>query len=101
MVFRDHHYKGITMAKYGSKVGRVLGVILIAAIVGGALGHLFANILPEGSVKDFFSVNFPIGFRPFTLNLYFLEFTLGFRIHVNFLSVIGVLVGYYIMRFTR
>jgi len=35
------------------------------------------------------------------LNLYFLEFTLGFRIHVNFLSVIGVLVGYYIMRFTR
>jgi hypothetical protein len=89
------------MAKYASKIGRVIGIILIAAIVGGALGHLFANVLPEGSVKDFFSVNFPIGFNNFTLNLWFIEFTLGFRIHVNFLSAIGVLIGYYILRFTR
>lgn len=89
------------MAKYASKVGRVIGIILIAAIVGGALGHLFANILPEGPVKDFFGINFPIGFNNFTLNLYFLEFTLGFRLHINFMSLIGVLVGYYILRFTR
>lgn len=89
------------MAKYTKKIGRFIGIILIAAIVGGALGHLFANILPIGPVKDFFSVNFPIGFNNFTLNLYFLEFTLGFRLHINFLSVIGVLLGYYIMRITR
>ncbi|MCD6336733.1 MAG: hypothetical protein DRP93_03240 [Candidatus Neomarinimicrobiota bacterium] len=89
------------MTKYTSKIGRVIGIILIAAIIGGALGHLFANVLPEGSVKDFFSINFPIGFNNFTLNLYFIEFTLGFRLHVNFLSAIGVLVGYYILRFTR
>lgn len=89
------------MAKYASKIGRVIGIILIAAIIGGALGHLFANILPPGSVKDFFSVNFPIGFNTFTLNLYFLEISLGFRIHINFLSAIGVLVGYYILRFIR
>lgn len=89
------------MARYASKVGRVIGIILIAAIVGGALGHLFANILPEGPVKDFFGINFPIGFNNFTLNLYFLEFTLGFRLHINFMSLIGVLVGYYILRFTR
>ncbi|MFO7840619.1 MAG: DUF4321 domain-containing protein [Fidelibacterota bacterium] len=89
------------MAKYASKIGRVVGIILIAAIIGGALGHLFASLLPEGAVKDFFSVNFPIGFNTFTLNLYFIELTLGFRIHINFLSVIGVLTGYYILRFIR
>ena len=93
--------KKANMAKYASKVGRVIGIILIAAIVGGALGHLFANVLPEGPVKDFFGINFPIGFNNFTLNLYFLEFTLGFRLHINFMSLIGVLVGYYILRFTR
>jgi len=93
--------KDAFMARYASKIGRVIGIILIAAIIGGALGHLFANILPPGPVKDFFSVNFPIGFNTFTLNLYFLEISLGFRIHINFLSVIGVLVGYYILRFIR
>ncbi|MBN2780407.1 MAG: DUF4321 domain-containing protein [Candidatus Marinimicrobia bacterium] len=89
------------MARYASKIGRIIGIILIAAIVGGALGHLFAALLPAGPVKDFFSVNFPIGFNTFTLNLYFIEFSLGFRIHINFLSVIGVLIGYYILRFMR
>jgi len=82
-------------------VWRILGIIFIAAIIGGGLGHLFAAVIPDGPVRDFFAVNFPIGFKTFTLNLYIIDFSLGFRLNINFMSVIGVLVGYYIMRIAR
>lgn len=88
------------MAKFKS-AGKILGILVIAAILGGALGHVFANTLPGGPVRDFFAINFPIGFNTFTLNLWIVEFSLGFKININFLSAIGVLVGYYIMRFSR
>lgn len=82
-------------------IGWILVIILLGALIGTALGEVLALILPQGVVKDFFlrSAEFSVG--PATLNLVILTFTLGFSIKMNVISVIGIGIAAYLLRWTQ
>lgn len=90
----------------------VLGMI-IGGIFGECLGVLFGQLgelMNAGGynnvVHNFFvsSFNFNIGFPgkpdPVVLDLYLFKFALGFSLKLNVASVIGMIVGIYIMKWS-
>ncbi len=82
-------------------IGWILVVILLGAFIGSALGEVLAYILPQGVVKEFFlrSVEFSLG--PGTLNLVILTFTLGFSLKLNVISVLGIGIASYFLRWAQ
>jgi hypothetical protein len=87
---------GIVMKK--NSVGFVLIVIIAGALVGSAMGEIVAYILPSGVVEQFFLKAVTASFEPGTLNIVILTITLGFSIKVNIMSVIGILIAAYVLR---
>ncbi len=62
--------------------------LLLAGVAGGVLGDIIGGFLPDGAAKTLFQKNLPVGFEPFTLDLYAISFTLGLMIKINFVSVL-------------
>lgn len=90
----------------------VLGLI-IGGVLGECLGVLFGQLgelMNAGGynniVHNFFvsSFNFNVGFgdtpNPVVIDLYLVKFALGFGIKFNVVSVIGMIVGIYIMKWS-
>ena len=75
--------------------------LFVGALFGGVVGNLFALILPESVVKDFFltSITFDLGVVIIDLKVIVLKF--GLSMNFNFTSVIGIAVAYYILRYLR
>lgn len=72
--------------------------LLMAAIVGGLLGDLIGEFLPDGAAKTLFQKHLPIGFSPFALDLFSISFTLGLMIKVNFMSVLFMVMVFIYFR---
>ena len=90
-------------------VSLILVGLFIGAAIGGVVGNLFAWILPQGVVKDFFltSVSLDIGglagneIGVIILDLKILTLKFGLAVNFNFTSVIGIATAYYILRYFR
>tara|TARA_S200000501_G_scaffold353209_1_gene372796 strand:+ start:48086 stop:48373 length:288 start_codon:yes stop_codon:yes gene_type:complete len=90
-------------------VSLILVGLFVGAAIGGVLGNLFAWILPQGVVKDFFltSVSLDIGglagndIGVIILDLKILTLKFGLAVNFNFTSVIGIGTAYYILRYFR
>ena len=90
-------------------VSLILVGLFIGAAIGGEVGNLFAWILPQGVVKDFFltSVSLDIGglagneIGVIILDLKILTLKFGLAVNFNFTSVIGIATAYYILRYFR
>ena len=82
-------------------IGWILVIILIGAFIGTALGEILAYILPEGVVKEFFlrAATFSLG--PGTLNLVILTLTFGFSFKINVVSIIGIIIIAYFLRWVE
>ena len=86
----------------------VLG-LFTGAVIGGALGNLLGLLLPEGVVKDFFltSVSFDLGglvgkeTGVIILDLKIITLKFGLAMNMNFTSIIGLTIAYYILRYFR
>lgn len=86
----------------------IIGLFLGAAI-GGVIGNIFAWMLPEGVVRDFFltSMTLDIGgmagntLGVMIIDLKIITLKLGLAINVNFTSIIGLASAYYILRYFR
>lgn len=74
----------------------VLIIFLLAGLVVGS----FVGDLLKGTI-DLFSYNKPIGFDTFTLDLIFMQLTLGFKFTINLATVIGLLIVLIIYRNIR
>ena len=87
----------------------IILAIFIGAVFGGVIGNLFALILPESVVKDFFltSITFDLGgfanndLGVLIIDLKTLVFKLGLSMSFNFTSVVGIAVAYYVLRYLR
>ena len=83
--------------------------LLVGALFGGVIGNLFALILPESVVKDFFltSITFDLGglvsneLGVFIIDLKVIVLKFGLSMSFNFTSVVGIAVAYYILRYLR
>ena len=97
--------------------GRLLLFIVLGLVVGGILGECPAVLFGQlgelmnaggynNVVHNFFvsSFNFNIGFgdkpEPVVLDLYLVKLALGFGIKLNVVSVIGMISGLYIMKWS-
>jgi len=82
-------------------LGYYLIVLFIGALIGSALGEVIAYILPDGVVKQFFVKSVSASVGPATLNIVIMTFTLGFSIKINIMSVIGILITAYLLRWVE
>lgn len=91
----------------------VLG-LLIGGVLGESLGFLFGklgelmnaggynNIVHNFFVKPFWAFNTGTGseMQPFTLDLYMFKIAFGFQLKLNVMSLVGLVVGLYIMKWS-
>jgi len=83
-------------------VGRALGIVLLGAIIGGILGELFGMVLPESVVREFLLKKYELGFtQPFTFDLSIITLSFSIMFRMNVVSLLGIVFGYYILKYTR
>ncbi len=76
-----------------------LGVLAAGFVAGGFLNALFRRFLPASAAKDFFTTAVTPSVGPVSLDLLVISFTLGpIGIDVSLLSLLGVLIAYFIAR---
>lgn len=83
-------------------VGKALGIILLGAIIGGILGELFGMILPESVVREFLLKKYAFGFtNPLNIDLSIITFSFSLMFRMNVVSLLGIVFGFYILKYTR
>ncbi len=78
--------------------GRIVLIIVLGCMIGTLFGKLIGLVLPEGVVRDFFlnEASFEVGPTPINLGLF--AFTLGFRLTLNIVGLLGVALAIYLLR---
>jgi len=82
-------------------LGWIFLILLFGVFVGSALGEVLAYVLPVGVVKDFFLRAAHLSLGPATLNLIVMTFTIGFSFKLNVISVLGVVITAYFLRWAQ
>ena len=81
----------------------VIFALALAAIVGGFMGQLIGEYLPEGAVKTLFVKSMDIGIgqrgitvndvqEPIYINLYSISLAFGLLIKINFVSLLMIIL---------
>ena len=79
----------------------ILLVVICGSLIGTSLGLLISYIVPNGVVKDFFLLSKLIGWDPFYIDLSLMNFTLGLNINVSVLSILGMFISWYFLRYFK
>jgi len=72
--------------------------LLLAAIVGGLVGDIIGQFLPDGAAKTLFQKSIEIGtmhngqYSPLTVDFFAITFTLGLMFKINFVSVLFLVI---------
>ena len=98
--------------------GRLLLFIVLGLLIGGVLGEClgalfgklselmnaggYDNIVHNFFVKPFWAFSTGQGseMQPFTLDLYMFKIAFGFQLKLNVMSLVGLVVGLYIMKWS-
>ena len=75
--------------------------LTLGAVLGTLVGEILGFILPEGVVKQFFLLSKTLSVGPGMLNIIMLQLTLGLSITLNVISLIGIAIAYYLLRWWR
>ena len=79
-------------------------IILTGCILGTALSHLIYYIIPEGNVLEFFKLKTQIGFgnnEDWLIDSNILKIKLGFQFDVSILSILGIGISWYFLRYFK
>ena len=79
-------------------------IFIIGIITGSILGQLIGGILPEGVVKDFFLTSRSIGWgiQPDNwMDLYVVRFKTGMFVDISVVSILGMVIAWYYLRYFR
>jgi hypothetical protein len=80
------------------RFGVAVTVIILGAMLGSAFGQIIGKVLPMGPVKSFFLKSVPVGFRTVHVDLAVFTFDIGFMLRLNIISIVGVVVLAYLLR---
>jgi hypothetical protein len=73
--------------------------LMTGAVLGGILGELIAGSSALADIAPYLIKTFPIfDFPPVTINLYVVRLVLGFALHPNLISILGVIAAIFIFR---
>ncbi len=70
----------------------LLVALILAAVVGGLIGDIVGSFLSDGAVKTLFQKSVSIGFKPLTVELYAISFTIGLMVKINFVSILFLIL---------
>ena len=78
-------------------------ILFFGCIIGTALSQLFGAILPEGVVKDFLLNSTAIGWGSSNewIDFNVIKFKTGFYINISVVSLIGMIISWYFLRYFR
>ena len=85
------------------EISFVIISLMLAAIMGGFMGQLIGEYLPDGAVKTLFVKSLDIGIgqrgvsvndvqQPIYINLYSITLTFGLLIKINFVSLLMIIL---------
>jgi len=76
----------------------IVFIIILGAMLGSAFGQIIGKVLPKGPVKSFFLASVPVGFKTVHVDLAVFTFDIGFMLRLNIISVVGVVLLAYLLR---
>jgi len=79
-------------------------VLFIGIITGTILSQLIGGILPEGVVKDFFLTSRSIGWGSNAdnwIDLFAIRFKTGLFIDISVISLLGMIISWYFLRYFK
>ena len=79
-------------------------ILFIGIITSTILGQLIGGILPEGVVKEFFLTSRSIGWgiQPENwIDLYVIRFKTGLFIDISVVSLLGMVIAWYLLRYFK
>lgn len=81
------------------RIGLVALVFFLGVVLGSVAGELIGLLLPEGSViRDLFIKGREFHVGPVFLDLIVFTFTVGFSLKVNLVSVLGIILVAFLLR---
>ena len=89
------------MSRAGARqkpVWMLVTIVLLGMILGSAVGAALEHVLPDGVVKRFLVESVGWGREPRTLDLVVVTLTVGFRVSVSVMGVLGVVLSVYLFR---
>ena len=82
----------------------ILLVLFMGCILGAAFSMFVSSIIPDGVVKDFFILSQSFGFGQNANNWLILgpfRFKIGLFFDVSILSILGIFISWYILRYFK
>ena len=79
----------------------IILIIICGAMISSSIGLIISYVVPDGVVKDFFILSQMIGWKPFTIDLFIINFTTGIYINISVLSIIGMFISWYFLRYFK
>ena len=77
-------------------------IIFLGCVLATSFSLFVSLIIPEGVVRNFFILSYPLGFDlPDWFDLGPLKFKAGFKFDISILSVLGIFISWYILRYFK
>ncbi|MFC1489622.1 DUF4321 domain-containing protein [Candidatus Latescibacterota bacterium] len=86
----------------GKSVGMLIVTLFVGILIGSAVGQLLGLFLPAGHivVKALVSPLVSYVSGPWDINLIIIVFTFGFKLNINFFSIIGIVGAWYYHKYS-
>jgi len=79
----------------------VIGVLVLGAILGSLVGEVLKMAVPDGVVKEVFLTSVDLTVGPGVLDMIVFSVTIGFKLSINLVAILGMVGAYYVLRFWR
>ena len=79
----------------------ILLVVVCGALISSSLGLFISYVLPVGVVRDFFLLSKMIGWDPLIIDLFVINLTVGLYINISVLSILGMFIAWYFLRYFK
>ncbi len=86
----------------GKSIGMLIVTLFVGVLIGGALGQLLGLFLPADHIVANALVKPLIIYAagPWDLNLIIVILTFGFKININFFSILGIVGAWYYHKYS-
>jgi hypothetical protein len=83
-------------------LGMLIVTLFVGVLIGSAIGQMLGLFLPTDHivVKALVSPLITYNAGPWDINLIILVITIGFKLYINFFSIIGIVGAWYYHRYS-
>ena len=79
-------------------------VLFLGSILGTIISLFIGNLIPDGTVKDFFLLTKSLGFGASEnnwLELGFMRVKMGLFFEISVVSILGIFISWYLLRYFK